>query len=479
MTTQDQTRQGGDSAPDELRAMALFDGLSTPQLRQLWEAGTERRFTAGEVLFHESRAADHWWLLLEGDIALVRRVGNEETILGHMAMPGQWAGGFRAWDEHGVYMASGRAVSDGRLLTVPADELGRLARDWSDFVVHLITGLVATARRIESTARQREALIALGKLSAGLAHELNNPASAAVRSVEALRETTDDLLTSLRQLAAAGISADQFIELDTLRLQVQPSADAPPPRGGLDLADREDELSDWLEDHEVDKSWLLAPPLAAVGCDVDWCERMRSLLGDGPALGHGLEWVASSLTTSLLLGEVKESTGRISGLVTEIKSYSQMDRASLQQTDLHEGLESTLTIMRHKIPAGIQVVREYADDLPTVEAMAGELNQVWTNLIDNAVDAMDGEGTLRITTRAVEDCVEVEIADTGSGMSDEVRSHAFEPFYTTKDVGKGTGLGLDVSRRIVVERHGGDIVIESRPGETLLLVRIPVEHPPD
>jgi signal transduction histidine kinase len=156
-----------------------------------------------------------------------------------------------------------------------------------------------------------------------------------------------------------------------------------------------------------------------------------------------------------------------------------MDRASLQQTDLHEGLESTLTIMRHKIPAGIQVVREYADDLPTVEAMAGELNQVWTNLIDNAVDAMDGEGTLRITTRAVEDCVEVEIADSGSGMSDEVRSHAFEPFYTTKDVGKGTGLGLDVSRRIVVERHGGDIVIESRPGETLLLVRIPVEHPPD
>jgi signal transduction histidine kinase len=461
---------------EQLREMALFDGLSTPQLRQLVAAGTERTFAPGDVMFTERAPADHWWLLLEGDIALVRRVGDEETTLGHMAAPGQWAGGFRAWDEHGVYMATGRATSDGRIFSVPADVLGQLARDWSDFVVHLMTGLVATARRIESTARQREALVALGTLSAGLAHELNNPASAAVRSVEALRGTSDDLLTSLRGLATAGISSDTFIGLDILRQEGRPQAGG---LGAIDLSDREDELSDWLQDHDVDRDWLVAPTLAAAGFDVEWCERVHELLGDGPALGAGLEWVASSLATSTLLAEVKESTGRISALVTAIKSYSQMDRASLQQTDLHEGLESTLAIMAHKIPSEVKVVREYGDDVPTIEAMAGELNQVWTNLVDNAVDAMDGSGTLRVTTRAVQDEVEVAIADTGAGMSDEVRAHAFEPFYTTKDVGKGTGLGLDISHRIVVERHGGDIVIDSRPGETVLRVRLPLRHPTD
>jgi signal transduction histidine kinase len=463
---------------DELRAMALFDGLSEPQLRDLQAAGVEERFEAGDVLFQESQAANDWWLLLEGDVALVRRVGQEETTLGHMATPGQWAGGFRAWDEHGVYMATGRAVSHGRLLRVPADELGRLARDWSDFVVHIITGLVATARRIEATARQREALIALGTLSAGLAHELNNPASAAVRSVEALRTTGDELLTSLRRLAAAGITPDQFIELDTLRLEARP-ADGATAGGGLDVSDLEDELIDWFDDHDVAQGWLLAPPLAAAGLDVAWCERIRALLGEGPALGPGLEWVASSLTTGMLLAEVKESTGRISGLVSAIKSYSQMDRASVQRTDVREGLESTLAIMGHKLSSGVTVVRDYEADLPEIEAMPGELNQVWTNLIDNAIDAMDRSGTLRVAARAVEDCVEVEISDSGPGMSGDVQAHAFDPFYTTKDVGKGTGLGLDISRRIVVERHGGDIAIESRPGETVLRVRLPIRRAPE
>jgi signal transduction histidine kinase len=181
----------------------------------------------------------------------------------------------------------------------------------------------------------------------------------------------------------------------------------------------------------------------------------------------------------MLLAEVKESTSRISGLVAAIKSYSQMDRASLQRTDIREGLESTLAIMSHKIPEGITVVREYDPDLPAIEAMAGELNQVWTNLIDNAIDAMDGDGTLRVTARRAEDCVEVEIGDTGAGIPDEVRAHAFDPFYTTKEVGKGTGLGLDISRRIVVERHGGDIAIENRPGETVLRVTLPLRRPPD
>ncbi|MDQ1604334.1 MAG: hypothetical protein QOE01_2179, partial [Actinomycetota bacterium] len=213
--------------------------------------------------------------------------------------------------------------------------------------------------------------------------------------------------------------------------------------------------------------------LAGAGLDVSWCERARQVLGDD-ALDPGLQWVASTLSTAALLGEVKESTRRISKLVEAMKSYSQMDRAARQQTDLAEGLDSTLVVLASRIPAGITVVRDYAEDVPHIEAMAGELNQVWTNLMTNALDAMAGVGTLRVSTRSDEDEVVVEVGDTGPGMSKEVRDHAFEPFFTTKGVGQGTGLGLDISRRIVVDRHGGEIAIDAAPGETVLRVRLPV-----
>ena len=457
----------------ELRGIALFDGLTDAQLEELRAAGQERDFAEGEELFRESRPAEVWWVLLEGTIALVRLVGHEETTLGQMERPGQWAGGFRAWDEHGVYMATGRGMTPGRLLCVPAEALGRLAKTWSPFVVHLITGLVATARRIESTARQREALVALGTLAAGMAHELNNPASAAVRAVDSLQITSDGLLSSLRRLAIHGITAEQFVSLDALRLEGRPHWGV---LGPLEASDREDELAEWMEERGVGKAWMLAPSLAGAGFDVSWCERVAGVLGEGPVLDAALEWVAGALSMATLLTEVSESTGRISALVSAIKSYSQLDRASLQQTDLTEGLESTLTVLGHKL-SGVTVVRDYEAGLPRIEAVAGELNQVWTNLIDNAVDAMAGLGTLRLATRRVDDAVVVEIGDTGPGMTQEVQAHAFEPFYTTKDVGKGTGLGLDISRRIVVDRHGGEITIESRPGATTIRVSLPLARP--
>jgi signal transduction histidine kinase len=222
---------------------------------------------------------------------------------------------------------------------------------------------------------------------------------------------------------------------------------------------------------------MLAPPLAAAGADVAWCERVAAVLGAGP-LGPGLEWVAASLSMSDVLAEIKESTGRISDLVAAVRSYSQLDRASLQTTDVTEGIESTLVLLGFKIGDGVSVVRDFADDLPHIEARAGELNQVWTNLVDNALDAMDGLGTLTVSTRADGlGGVQVEVHDTGPGLSPEVRAHAFEPFFTTKDVGKGTGLGLDLSRRIVVEHHHGEIAIESVPGHTVVRVRLPGRGP--
>jgi signal transduction histidine kinase len=454
----------------DLRTIALFDGLSDVQLRELAAVGDEVRCQPGQELFHEGRPADHWWVLLAGTVRLVRQVGREETVLATMGVPGQWAGGFRAWDPTGVYLATGRAGADSRLLRVPAAQLRARAEAWFPFGVHLIGGLVHTVRNIESVARQREALVSLGRLAAGLAHEINNPASAATRAVDALAELSEALVSSLAGLTAAGLSPDRLAALETLRRQIGPP---PPEAHPLAVADREDALSGWLAAHGVGRDWLIAPPLAVAGLDIAWCERAATLLGDR-ALAAGLEWIANSLSMASLLAEAKESTRRISDLVAAVRSYSQMDRASLQLTDLTEGLESTLVMLTHRLPEGVRIARDYGADVPRIEAYAGELNQVWTHLIDNAIDAMGVAGTLRLTTRAADGGVLVEIGDTGRGMSTAERAHAFEPFYTTKEVGQGTGLGLDVSRRIVVERHGGEITIDSRPGETVLRVRLPL-----
>jgi signal transduction histidine kinase len=469
---------GPTSLADELRAVPILEGFTDAQVAELAAAGEEVSLSPGEHVFDEGRAADDWWVLLDGRIDLVRRIGHEEAVMATMAEAGQWAGGFKAWDDNGVYMGSGRVTAPTRVFRLPAAELGRFGETWFPFAVHLLRGLIGTARRIEHNARQREALVALGTLAAGLAHEINNPASAAVRSVGALQQSSDDVFASLQRLAGAGISASQFVTLDELRRSIDPSA-APT---GVALSDLEEALADWLEDSAIDRSWVIASALAGAGVTVPWLDRAASALS-GPALQAGLEWVASAVTTTALIKEAQDSTRRISDLVSAVKSYSQLDRASIQDVRVVDGLESTLIMLGHKLRAGgVDVVRDYDDSVPTISANPGELNQVWTNLVDNAVDAMEGGGTLTVRTYADDRHVVVEICDTGHGMSDEVAAHAFEPFFTTKEVGKGTGLGLDISRRIVVERHGGEIDVDSRPGLSVVRVGLPrapaVRQPP-
>jgi signal transduction histidine kinase len=453
---------------DDLRSLVLFQGVPDDDLSTLARAGEEFTFAPGDVLFQQGVRADYWWVLLEGRVEGLRRAGREDTVVATMASPGQWAGGFKAWNDEAGYMATARAVTAGRMFRVSGDELGRWARDVFPLGVHLITGVFQTVRRIEAVANQRESLVALGTLAAGLAHEINNPAAAAARAVDALREVCDTLLSSLVALAEGSLTAAQFVELDSMRRAVG--------KGSSDtsLADREDELIEWLEDRDVTDSWRIAPVLAEAGVDVAWCEQVAEVL-TASALSPGLAWLASTLSVTSILDEMQEATGRVSSLVGAVKSYSQLDRAALQLIDLTEGLETTLVIMRHKIGDGVKVVRQYEPNLPRIEAYPAQLNQVWTNLIDNAVDAMSGVGTLCLRTVAEEDAVVVEVTDDGVGMLPETQAHAFEPFFTTKDVGKGTGLGLDISRRIVEEQHHGQITLMSRPRGTVVRVRIPIQ----
>jgi signal transduction histidine kinase len=456
---------------DDLRSLPIFGGLDDEQIGSLLAAGTEVEIQPGEELFREGEHADHWWVLVDGALELVRHIGREDVVVGRMDEPGRWAGGFRAWDEHGVYLATARGIEPGRLLRVPAHELRELTHAWLPMAGHLIAGLYGTARSIESTARQRGALITLGTLAAGLAHEINNPAAAAARAADDLTSVSGRLLASLGSMAGRGMTPEQFSSLDRLRQEMDAPTTLQDP---LELADREEELADWLVEHGVEQPWDIAADLATAGVARDWCDRAAAELGPD-VLGPALRWVASTMRAMTLLSEVRESTRRVSELVAAIKSYSQMDRGSLQSVDVRRGLESTLVILAPKLRNGVVVERDLAD-LPQIDAYEGELNQVWTNLIDNAVDAMDGSGTLRVSTRRDGDAVVVEVADTGQGMPPEVVERAFEAFYTTKPVGKGTGLGLDIARRIVVDRHGGVIEVDSEPGRTVLRVRLPIRH---
>lgn len=461
--------------PDDLRAAFLTSGLTDQQRSELCEAGEETLFKRGDELFREGEPADLLWILLEGQIELVRGSVNERFVLATMSTPGQWAGGLRAWGDASSsagYRATGIAVTDGRTFNVPSDDLGRLVGEWFPFGKHMVMGVYQTVRGIEAAARQRESLVALGTLAAGLAHEINNPAAASLRAVEGLRQACDTMLSSLVSLAQQTITAEQYVALDRLRreLDERPVAD----EGAVATMDREETVGNWLEGHGVDKPWQMAPLFASVGADQAWFEACEAVAGS-VALSAALRWISSTISASGLLSELSDTTNRITHLVDAVKSYSQMDRAALQRVDIHDGIESTLVMMAPKL-ADVEVERAFDADVPPFDAYAAELNQVWTNLIDNAIDAMDGHGTLRLSTRLSGSDIVVDVTDSGHGLSGDIEARVFEPFFTTKDVGKGTGLGLDISRRIVVDRHGGEISFDSTPGQTTVHVRLPISR---
>lgn len=325
---------------------------------------------------------------------------------------------------------------------------------------------------------ERERLVALGSLTAGLTHELNNPAAAAVRATGTLRDRVTKMRHKLALIADGRVDGTRLHRLVEMQDEAVRRASKARKLSAIEASDAEDELGDWLEDHGVGRPWDIAPVLVAGGIDPSWLSDATDSLGEENRQA-AVGWLTYTIDTELLMGEIEDAVNRISGLVEAARQYSQLDRASKQPVDVHELLDATLVMLQAKIPPGVNVVKDYDSALPPVPAYGAELNQVWTNLIDNALGAMEGSGTLTIATRCDGDHFFVEVRDTGPGIPPDIRPRIFEPFFTTKPVGEGTGLGLDISYRIVVDKHHGDIRVESRPGDTRFRVSLPVDPPPD
>jgi signal transduction histidine kinase len=469
--------------PEDLRTLFLFDRLTDEQAAWLAERGRLVSYNAGAIIHTEGLPSTCFLVLLSGTLAMSRRVQGGEIELFRTDYRGAYTGAFAAFldeNEEGppqVYPSTARAVTDCKFFELPAVDFGYAVREWFPMAAHLLRGAAVQGGAASDIVNRHERLVALGSVTAGLTHELNNPVAAVMRATASLRERLAGLRAELGLLADGKLESKQLEAVGDLVQHSLQCRSTVPPMSALDASDREEELSDWLDDHDVDKGWEMAPSLVSAGLDVEWAEKLAAAL-PAERFEAGLTYAVGALESESLLDEIAEAAGRISELLVSAKQYTQMDRAPLQTFDVHDGLDATLTMLGHKLHDGIEVVRDYDRSLPSIAAYPGELNQVWTNLIDNAVDAMDGHGTLTVRTRPdYDDRLVVEIADTGPGVPDDARTRIFEPFFTTKPVGKGTGLGLDIAWRIVVGRHHGDIRVESTPGDTRFQVVLPFRDP--
>ncbi|MEC4814594.1 MAG: ATP-binding protein [Scytonema sp. PMC 1069.18] len=452
--------------------MMLFPKLPDEALEEMKQHGREIQLNTGDILFNEGDTNYHFHVVLEGVIEITKQVGDETRVLA-VHRQGEFMGELSMLTSSSS-IASARAIAPSLVLRIDIDRFRKILAECSPLADTILTAMAGRAKDVEAQLRQQEKMAALGKMSAGLAHELNNPGAAARRAASQLRENFQNWQTLTLQLNL--LSKEQIKFIADIQSQAAKHASHTSKLDPLTQSDKEDEVSDWLEDHDISNGWKLAPTLVNAGFDTN---KLDSVADNIPpeCLGHVLQWLEATLASYGLINEIEQSTSRISDLVKAIKGYSYMDRASLQEIDIHDGLENTLLILQHRLKKGVIVKREYNRNLPKICAYAAELNQVWTNLIDNAIDAMNGKGDLTIRTYQDNSCLGVEIADTGAGIPPAIQSRIFEPFFTTKGVGKGTGLGLEIAYRIIVNRHHGNIYFESKPGDTRFRVRLPIQSP--
>jgi signal transduction histidine kinase len=451
----------------ELLLLPIFAGLPEDQIE--WFIGHSQELTlkSGDSFMHQGEPADAMLVVLEGQSQARGEIGGEVvTIMG------------KAGDVTGVlpysrmkeFPITGRAITDSRLLRFPSSSFNDLVQKMPELAGRLVALMSDRIRETTRREQQKDRLVGLGKLSAGLAHELNNPASAAKRAASQLRELLMRIKEAAHQLGARDLTPAQKGEIDRLEMSLLTN-DAPPP-DTLTASLLEDQLDALLRSHGLSDLWQLSAALARKSAKPALLESLFDSL-DAETARAALVRISSLLEVWSLLNEIESSTSRISDLVRAIKEYTYMDQSPVQNVDIVKSLETTLTILNHKLKKGVKVEREYQPMPLLVDSFGSELNQVWTNIIDNAIDAMGGKGELRVRTYRDDGCVVVEIRDNGPGIPENVQPHIFEPFFTTKGVGEGTGLGLDTVQRIV-RKHKGSIQVTSKPGDTCFQVWLPV-----
>ena len=456
---------------DDLRKIEVFADLPEEQLAWLVENLEERRFQPGEIMGQEGEPLDYLIVILEGEMRIQRGSGGDELIFRGFA--GQVTG-LLPYSRLTHYGGTSRAVLPTRIVALHRSLFPEMLKRMPVLGQRLVSLMADRIRETTRIETQRDKLIALGKLSAGLAHELNNPAAAAQRATVSLRETLETVRDASIRLARHALSTEQREVITHFEREAGKDTGTL-PSDPLAQSDREERVTTWLENRHMPDAWKIAPALADAGVDIPKLESLAAQVGD-EVLCDALIRIASLITIARLINEIEISTKRISQLVQAIKEYSYMDQAAMQEVDVHQGLENTLTILHHRLKSGIKVVRDYDENLPKICAYGGELNQIWTNLISNAIEAMQGKGELRVRTGRDLDRVLVEIGDNGPGIPADVLPHIYEPFFTTKGVGEGTGLGLDTVCRII-RNHHGEIRVSSHPGDTRFQVYLPVTQP--
>jgi signal transduction histidine kinase len=454
---------------EELLKVPAFAELPVEQIDWFLQNAQELRLKPGDGYIQQGAPADAMFVLLEGQVHVRGKLGGQDVVFTSEA--GE-VGGRLPFSRMQQFTFGGRATVDSRILRFPAAQFPELVQHMPELASRLVGVMSDRIREVTRIEQQQERLASLGKLSAGLAHELNNPASAAKRATSQLRDALKRIKESSQQLGRRELSPAQKSEVEKLETVLMQQS-GKPPLAGLNLSTREDQIETLLRGHGHTDLWQLAADLARNDVDPNSLEALFATM-DTDTVRVVLVRIAASLEIASLLDQIESSTSRISDLVRAIKEYTFMDQSPVQNVNVVKSLENTLTILNHKLKHGIKVERDYGT-VPPVSSFGTDLNQIWTNIIDNAIDAMKGKGTLRLRTYSEDGCVVVEIADDGPGIPEQIQSRIFEPFFTTKKVGEGTGLGLDTVQRIV-KKHRGTIQVESRPGSTCFQIWLPVSQ---
>jgi len=455
----------------DLRKSPLFQGLSDEELKQLMDMAEPISLRAGEILIRQGEPGDAAYVVISGDFEVQKQSG-QSLIKIDVRNPGDVVGEM-ALLSRAPRNATLIAKIDSEVLRIPQEAFEKLLSSSTTAAMAVLHWVIARLTQNESLLHQQEKMAALGTMSAGLAHELNNPSAAAQRSASQLKETQSRWLSLTHQIERAAFQENQTDWLDDFIQEASHRFESPLKLDALERIDLVDQLQTWLEASEVESAWELAPAMVNFGWNSEPLENLKNHLS--PSLfSVSIQWLGAGCLMMELLSEVLQTTDRISQIVRAVKSYTYLDQAPLLEVDVHEGLENTLVIMQHKLKKGVTIKREYSPYLPRIEAYASELNQVWTNIIDNAIDAMNGKGEIKIKTYEEDNRVIVEITDNGPGIPEEIQTRIFEPFFTTKAPGHGTGLGLHISHDIISNRHHGQLLLESKPAETKFKVILPI-----